>query len=90
MRALATELQHDPALAATYAEWLDEPLQQAKRERLRSARRTGQLGEAVDLDLAIDMIWGPLFSRWLQRSGSLTAGYADDVVESALNGLRPR
>ncbi len=90
MRALATELQHDPALAATYSEWLDEPLQQAKRERLGSAQRAGQLGDALDLDVAIDMIWGPLFSRWLQRSGPLTAEYADAVVASALDGLRPR
>jgi hypothetical protein len=38
--------------------------------------------------LASDLIWGPLMSRWLQRSGSLTHEYAERVVERALNGLR--
>jgi len=31
---------------------------------------------------------GPLFHRWLQGSGPLTAEYADAVDESALDGLR--
>ncbi|MFY1616938.1 TetR/AcrR family transcriptional regulator [Micromonospora sp. WMMD736] len=90
MRALATEIAHDPELAAVYAERLDGPLKEAKRQRLRSAQRAGQLAEDVDLDVAVDLIWGPLFSRWLQRSGPLTAGYADRVVSTALDGLRPR
>lgn len=90
MRALATEIAHDPELAATYAERLDGPLKEAKRQRLRSAQRAGQIADDVDLDVAVDLIWGPLFSRWLQRSGPLTAEYADRVVGTALNGLRPR
>ncbi|WP_435209243.1 TetR/AcrR family transcriptional regulator [Micromonospora sp. bgisy143] len=90
MRALATEIAHDPELAAVYAERLDGPLKEAKRQRLRSAQRAGQLAEDIDLDVAVDLIWGPLFSRWLQRSGPLTAAYADRVVSTALDGLRPR
>ncbi|MFG1837896.1 TetR/AcrR family transcriptional regulator [Micromonospora sp. NPDC049175] len=90
MRALATEIALDPELAAAYAERLDGPLKEAKRQRLRSAQRAGQLAEDIDLDVAVDLIWGPLFSRWSQRSGPLTAEYADLVVTTALNGLRPR
>ncbi|MGC4836992.1 TetR/AcrR family transcriptional regulator [Micromonospora vinacea] len=90
MRALATEIAHDPELAAAYAERLDGPLKEAKRERLRSAQRAGQIADDVDLGVAVDMIWGPVLNRWLQRSGPLTAEYADLVVATALNGLRPR
>ncbi len=89
MRALNTEILHDPALAAVYAERLDGPMKELKKQRLRAAQRAGQLSEAVDLDVAIDLLWGPLLNRWLQRSGPLTSGYADAVVETALNGLRP-
>ncbi len=88
MRALAAETQRDPALAAACAERLDEPLKVLKRQRLRSAQEAGHLPPDVDLDLASDLIWGPLMSRWLQRSGSLTHEYAERVVERALNGLR--
>ncbi|MEU0567689.1 TetR/AcrR family transcriptional regulator [Nonomuraea sp. NPDC005983] len=90
MRALAVETLLDPALAADFAERLDEPVKELKRRRLRSAQRAGQLSPDVDLDVAIDLIWGTLRGRWLHREGPLTAAFADTVVETALNGLRPR
>jgi AcrR family transcriptional regulator len=90
MRALNTEITHDPALAALYAERLDAPMRELKKQRLRSAQRIGQLAEGLDLDVAIDLLWGPLLNRWLQRNGALTPDYADSIVETALNGLRPR
>ncbi|WP_169952003.1 TetR/AcrR family transcriptional regulator [Microbispora sp. H11081] len=90
MRALNTEILHDPALAAAYAERLDRPMKELKKERLRSAQRAGQLSGDLDLDVAIEMLWGPLLNRWLQRGGPLTPEYADTVVETALHGLRPR
>jgi hypothetical protein len=90
MRALATEIAHDPELAAAYAERLDGPLREAKRQRLRSAQQAGQLAPGLDLDVAVDMIWGPVLNRWLYRSGPLTTGYTDRVVATALDGLRPR
>ncbi|MFC3505082.1 TetR/AcrR family transcriptional regulator [Micromonospora krabiensis] len=90
MRALATEIANDPELAAAYSQRLDGPMKEAKRQRLASAQRAGQLAEDVDLDVAVEMIWGPVLNRWLQRSGPLTAEYTDRVITTALNGLRPR
>ena len=46
MRALHTEIVHDPALAADYAKRLDEPLRQGKLARLRSAQRSGDPGRS--------------------------------------------
>ncbi len=89
MRALTAELlRGDPALAAACTERLDEPLKALKLQRLRSAQEAGDLPPDLDLDVAIDLIWGPLMSRWLQRSAPLTHAYADQTVEGALNGLR--
>lgn len=90
MRALATEIAHDPELAAAYARRLDGPLKEAKRQRLRSAQRAGHIAEDLDLDVVTEMIWGPVLNRWLQRTGPLTADYTDRLVTTALNGLRPR
>ncbi|MFJ7159856.1 TetR/AcrR family transcriptional regulator [Streptomyces sp. NPDC101118] len=89
LRALTTEVINDPALADAYAERLQAPLHAMKRGRLLAARAAGQLAGDVDLDVAVDLIWGPLTNRWLQRGGPLTAEYADRVVETALRGLRP-
>jgi AcrR family transcriptional regulator len=61
-----------------------------RQDRLRSAQQTGELPAEVDLALAVDMIWGPLFNRWALRTGPLTPDYADALVDTALDGLRPR
>ncbi|MFF0580193.1 TetR/AcrR family transcriptional regulator [Streptosporangium saharense] len=90
MRALSTEVSHDPDLAAVYRERLDGPMREIKKRRLETAQRAGQLAEDLDLDVAIDVLWGPLLNRWLQRTGPLTPEYADKLVETALNGLRHR
>jgi len=89
MRALHTEIVHDPALAADYAERLDEPMRELKKDRLRAARQAGQLAEDVDLDVAVDLLFGPVLNRWLHRTGPLTPEYAEQVVDTALRGLRP-
>lgn len=88
MRALSTEIAHDPQLAALYAERLDEPVRELKRTRLRKAQEAGQLAADLDLDVAVDAIWGPLLNRWLLRTGPVTTAYTDAVVETALRGLR--
>lgn len=51
------------------------------------AQQQGELPEDLDLAFAIDLIWGPLFHRWLQGSGPLTPEWADAVVDAALRGL---
>ena len=83
LRALRTAITHDAQLAATYAERIDTPRCEARKQRLREARLD------VDLDIAVDLLWGPLINRWL-KGAEVTPHYADRVVETALNGLRPR
>jgi AcrR family transcriptional regulator len=90
MRALATEVAHSADLAAAYHERLDAPLREAKRQRLRSAQATGELRADIDLDVAIDVIWGPVLNRWLQRTGPLNDAYVDALLAVALDGLRAR
>lgn len=89
MRALNTEIVHDPDLAAAYTERLDRPMREVKKNRLRAAQEAGQLATDLDLEVAIDLLWGPLLNRWLQRTGPLTHAYAGTVIRTALNGMRP-
>ncbi|MET8992205.1 TetR/AcrR family transcriptional regulator, partial [Nonomuraea wenchangensis] len=77
IRALNTEIINDPALAAQYHEKLAGPVDEAKKARLRSAQRAGQLAAGTDLDLALELLYAPLYQRWLLRSGPLTPQYAD-------------
>ncbi|MFB7249712.1 TetR/AcrR family transcriptional regulator [Microbacterium sp. NPDC056234] len=90
MRALATEVAHDASLAEAYHRQLDAPLRAAKRRRLEAAQAAGEVAADVDLDVAIDIIWGPLLTRWLQRSGPIDDRFVDALVATAMDGLRPR
>lgn len=89
MRALTAAMLDDPALATEYEQRLAAPMSTIKRARLARARDAGQLPADVDLDLAVDLLWSPLQSRWLAH-GSLTPEFADAVVETVLAGLRAR
>ena len=87
MRALTVEILENAELAATYSERLDQPVREMKKRRLRAAVAAGQLDADVDLDIAVDLIWGPVQNRWLFREGPLTTAFTDELVDTALRGL---
>jgi AcrR family transcriptional regulator len=88
IRALNTEIANDPELAALYRERLAAPVDEAKKDRLRSAQRAGQLASDADLDLILEVLYAPLYQRWLLRTGPLTESYADALVAAALKAFR--
>ncbi|MFD4661296.1 TetR/AcrR family transcriptional regulator [Kitasatospora sp. NPDC058444] len=88
-RALLAEILNDPALHAEYRTRLLDPLLEATRDRLRKAREAGQLAPGTDLDLAIELFYGPLNYRWQFRLGPLTHEHADRLVDAALRALAP-
>ncbi|GAA4055423.1 MULTISPECIES: TetR/AcrR family transcriptional regulator [Actinomadura] len=89
IRALNMEIVADPELAAQYRDKLAGPVDEAKKERLRSAQRAGQIAEDADLDLALELLYAPVYQRWLLRTGPLTPEYADALVDAVLRALRP-
>ncbi|WP_067974038.1 TetR/AcrR family transcriptional regulator [Nocardiopsis trehalosi] len=89
IRALNTEIINDPDLAAQYRERLAGPVDEVKRERLRSAQRAGQLAADADLDVVLELLYAPLYQRWLLRTGPLTPEYADTLVDAVLRAFRP-
>ncbi|MEV4220281.1 TetR/AcrR family transcriptional regulator [Nonomuraea sp. NPDC049725] len=89
IRALNQEIIGDPGLAAQYREKLAHPVDEIKKERLRSAQRAGQLDADADLDLVLEILYAPLYHRWLHRSGPLTDDYADALVEATLRAFAP-
>jgi Tetracyclin repressor-like, C-terminal domain len=63
---------------------------QATADRRRAAQDAGQLAADIDVDLAAELLFGPLLHRWLLRTAPLDARYADALVEHVLTGLSPR
>ena len=65
----------------------ETPQLAAVRDRLRAGQAAGQVREGVDLDLAVELIFGPIHHRWLLRNGPLTDAYADGLVELAMAAI---
>lgn len=88
-RALTIEIQNDRDLATRLVERLLGPQMDATVDRLRVAQRAGQIRADVDLRVAVELLYGPIFHRWLLRTAPLGADYADTVAALALAALRP-
>jgi AcrR family transcriptional regulator len=86
-RTITAEIQHDPVLAEELVARLLRPQMRATADRLQAAQEAGQLAADVDVDLAAELLFGPLFHRWLLRTAPLDARYADALVEHLLSGL---
>ncbi|MFI6363980.1 TetR-like C-terminal domain-containing protein [Nocardia sp. NPDC050630] len=76
-------------LANAYRERLLLPQRAAIAERLTAAVRAGQLRSDLDSDFAIDLLLGPIQSRWSLGLAGLTDSYADATVEAVLAHLGP-
>ncbi|WP_227978921.1 TetR/AcrR family transcriptional regulator [Nocardia spumae] len=89
IRALNTEIINDPDLAEQYDRRLRRPVEEAKKARLRSAQAAGQISADADLDLMLEMLYAPVYQRWLLRYGPLDDAYADALVSRTLRAFRP-
>jgi AcrR family transcriptional regulator len=67
---------------------------QAKRDEgrrlLEAARARGEVRADLDLEVALDLLFGPLFYRLLMGHGRLNVAFVDSLVDHALGGLGPR
>jgi AcrR family transcriptional regulator len=85
-RALLAAIQDDPKLAAALLDRLLKPWLAATTQRLRVAQQAGQVGN-VDLEVAAELLYGPVYYRWLLRTGPITRAYVDAVVAMTLRAL---
>ncbi|MGJ6960958.1 TetR/AcrR family transcriptional regulator [Streptosporangium sp. G11] len=87
-RALTVESLNDPGINTEITGRIMGPHLEATRDRLRGAQQAGQVAEDADLGVAVELLYGPIFHRWILRTAPLTHEYADTVVEFALRALR--
>lgn len=60
------------------------------RRLLRDAVRAGAVRRGIDLDVALDLIYAPVFYRLLVGHAPLDGAFTDAVLDDALRGLSPR
>jgi len=90
LRALIAEAQHDQALAQKLLDRIFAPRAEQGKERLRAAQQARQVRDDVDLDIAMDLLYGGFYRRFLLRIAPVTADYPKAVVDAALAGLMRR
>jgi AcrR family transcriptional regulator len=84
--ALASERAHDPALA----ELLNPVLRQRRSPLSRALERAvarGEVSADLDLDLAADLIVGPIAVRLFFTGRKVTTKMVDPMVDLALTGI---
>ncbi|MFD8427810.1 TetR-like C-terminal domain-containing protein [Streptomyces coelicoflavus] len=88
-RDLIGEAQHDPKVAAALNQRFIEPQTANTLARLRAARDQGQIAPDFDLDLAMEILSGPLYFRLLITQEPITPAYIDRVLEAVFAGMGP-
>jgi AcrR family transcriptional regulator len=88
--ALVTEAQTDPAFAEQYREQFVTPRRAAAREILEDAVARGALPKTIVVDVALDLLYGPLYHRLLHGHAPITEAFVDELVETVVSGLEAR
>lgn len=90
VRALLGEAQTDEDLAEAFRVRWVEVRRSYGRAVFRHAQQTGQIRADLDIETAIDLVYGPVYYRLMTGHAPLSDEFADCVVEYALRGLAPR
>lgn len=88
--ALLTEAQSDPEFAAEYRQRFVEPRRDQARALFQRAIERGEIPANTKVDVAMDLLYGPLYHRLLHGHAPLTDRFVRDVVDLALDGILPR
>jgi AcrR family transcriptional regulator len=87
MPALVEAMHRDPELRQLIREGLLTGRRAALAEVLRRGVERGDLDPKLDVELALDLLGGPLFYRLLITGGPLDTGLAGGVVDLILKGF---
>jgi AcrR family transcriptional regulator len=85
--ALISEAQSDPSFAADYHRHYFEPRREPMQAAFARAIERGEARADLDIDVALDLVYGSLYHRLLQGYAPLTEGFAQQAVDLALNGI---
>jgi AcrR family transcriptional regulator len=87
--ALLTESQTDPVFAAEYRQRLVEPRRDQARAIFRRAIERGEIAAGTKVEVALDLLYGPLYHRLLHGHAPLDDRFARDVIDMVLGGIQP-
>lgn len=84
---LRAESIHDEELAHDLRERIVWPRIDAFKKRMQQGQRDGQLSADADLDVALDLVFGPIYHRFAYHLGMPDQGQLRTLVAHALRAL---
>lgn len=88
--ALVSEMAFDPELATVIREGLVARRREAVTVLLDRARERGELRESVDDELALDLLAGVVYYRFLITGGALDDALVERLADALLHGMADR
>lgn len=86
---LIAEGLNDAGLAHDLRERLIQPRITAFKDRLRKAQKSGQIPLDADLDVALDLVYGPIYHRLVFHLGMPDSDQLHTLIEHALRAFSP-
>ena len=90
LTALLAEAQNDPEFGQAYRAHFIEPRRDQARAVFSRAIARGEIPAAIDVEVAIDLLWGPLYHRLFHGHAPLNDRFARRTVDTVLAGILPR
>jgi AcrR family transcriptional regulator len=90
LAALVAVAKEDPEFGRTYRARFVEPRRAHAREVFSRAIARGEIPTDTDVEVAIDMLWGPLYHRLFHGHAPLSDGFVRRSVDTVLAGILPR
>jgi AcrR family transcriptional regulator len=89
LTGLLAEVQRDPELAEVWRERFIGPVRAQHRTMVERAVERGEISADTDLDVVLDLLYGPAYHRLLQSHLPLSDRFAQAVVDTIVRGVRP-
>lgn len=86
VRTLVAEAQSDPELATAFRDHWLKPRREGVRQIMRAAMTEGSLRSDLELEAAIDLLYGALYYRLLLGSAPLSESFVDHIYRQFLAG----
>ncbi len=81
---LVAQAQTDPEFAVLYREHFVQPRRDATRPMLLRAIERGEIAPDTDLDVTLDLLYGPIYHRLLHGHAPLNEHFVQQVVDSVI------
>lgn len=86
---LVAAAQADAVFADLYREHFVQPRRDATRDLLVRARDRSEIATDTDLEVALDLLYGPIYHRLLHGHAPLTERFAQQVIDAVIAAMSP-